>query len=104
MYPAGELKRLALRKTLLEARIAARRWQCIEHGDVLVEPVVAIDSLVERWRRIAPLTKAVGLPVGLWIFRRLIRRFRRMSQYAHLVPVVFQTARAVAGWRRQGVH
>lgn len=102
MYPSGELKELAARKASLRVRIDERRWLCVENGAELVRPVVIVDDLVDRWRRIAPLAKLVGVPLGLMIVRRLVRKFRHVAGFAQMLPVIFQTARTVSQWRREG--
>ena len=64
MYPSGDLKRLAVRREALQARIARRRARCAELGRY-------IESGVDRWARWGRLIRAGFLgAAGLGLFRR----------------------------------
>lgn len=65
MYPHGELRALASRKAILQARIAVRRWESARAAAELAQPVALIDRGVELWRRIAPFVKLLAVPGGL---------------------------------------
>lgn len=106
MYPAGELNELATRKALLRLRIATRRLECAQAASELARPLGWIDRAVAAWRRISPLTKAVGLPIAMFAAKKLFGRFGGIATAAgklpglfrHL-PIVLQAFRAMAGRR-----
>ena len=74
MYPSGELKALAARKTLLQARIAVRRWEMVAAAAEVARPMATIDRGLEVWRRISPFVKLFGVALGLLIPRIIARR------------------------------
>lgn len=98
MYPGGELTELAERKTIVRARIAQRRWECVQASAVLVRPLGWLDRVLDTWRRISPVAKIAGVPLGLALARKLLGG-GRLASFARFMPLVFQTARAVARWR-----
>lgn len=65
MYPHGELKALAARKAILQARIAVRRWESAQAAAELAHPIALVDRGVEMWRRISPFVKLLAVPGGL---------------------------------------
>lgn len=65
MYPHGELKALAARKAILQARIAVRRWESAQAAAELAQPIALIDRGVAMWRRISPFVKLLAVPGGL---------------------------------------
>ena len=65
MYPHGELKALANRKVILQARIAVRRWESARAAAELAHPIAWVDRGVALWRRIAPFVKLLAVPGGL---------------------------------------
>lgn len=94
MYPSGELRILAARKALLEARIAARRWQCAQHSARLAQPIAWIDRAYTQWSRISPVVKALGVPLLFGLGRRMAKRRGGMvSGVLRYAPLVLQ------GWR-----
>lgn len=93
MYPSGELRILAARKALLEARIAARRWQCAQHGVRLAQPIAWLDRACAQWQRISPLVKALGIPVLFGVGRKMAKRGGVVSGVLRYAPLVLQ------GWR-----
>ena len=76
MYPTGELKQLAARKALLQARIAVRRWELAATAAEVARPVAAIDRGLQIWHRISPLVKLFAVSLGLLIPRILARRLK----------------------------
>jgi hypothetical protein len=103
MYPRGELKRLALRKELLQARIAVRRLECQLHAARLAEPLRWGDRALAVWRRISPALKAVGMPLGILLGRKLAHRVGgRFAWLARFAPMAVQAAQAVAQARAGG--
>ena len=74
MYPTGELKRLADRKALLQARIAVRRWEIAAAAAEVARPAASIDRGLQIWRRISPFVKLFGVSLGLLIPRIMARR------------------------------
>lgn len=103
MYPAGELRRLAARKALLEARISVRRLQCMMHGAELARPINWIDRAWTQWKRISPLVKLVGVPVAIGLGQKMARRHGRLSGLLRFAPVVLQGWRMVHN-RRANAH
>lgn len=96
MYPRGELNRLAARKALLQARIAVRRLECLQHAHVAAGPLQIVDRAWARWRSIAPVAKLVGVPVAMWLGGKLVRggglgRLAGLMKYA---PLAMQAMRA----------
>jgi hypothetical protein len=73
MYPSGELAELALRKKILQARIAVRRLECVVAAVELSRPLAMIDRALQTWHRVAPLVKMLALPGGL-IFATFLKR------------------------------
>lgn len=74
MYPSGELKLLADRKTLLRARIAVRRWEMAVAAAEVARPIATLDRGLQIWRRISPFVKLFGVSLGLLIPRIIARR------------------------------
>jgi hypothetical protein len=74
MYPSGELKRLADRKALLQARIAVRRWNMVAAASDVARPIASLDRGLEVWHRISPFVKLFGVALGLLIPRIMARR------------------------------
>lgn len=104
MYPRGELKRLAARKALLQARIELRRLECALHAHRLAQPLHAIDRGWAQWRQIAPWVKLVGVPVAIWAVAKWARRNGRGGKLAGLLkyaPLAIRAARAFAQARQQ---
>lgn len=103
MYPRGELNRLAARKALLQARIAVRRLECLQHAHGLARPVRLLDRAWALWRTIAPMAKLVGVPALLWAGGRFVRRGRggggggfagKLGSLLKYAPLVMKAARA----------
>lgn len=98
MYPAGELRRLAARKALLEARISMRRLQCMVHGAELARPIGWIDRAWTHWKKISPFVKMIGVPLALGVGRKVARRHGKISGLIRYLPIVLQ------GWRMIRAH
>lgn len=96
MYPAGELNRLAVRRSLLSRRIDLRRRQCAEHGAKLVQPLKWLDRMLGTWRRISPVAKVLGPPLLLVLVRKFfdpIGRAGRLVSWLRLAPLALRLAR-----------
>ena len=91
MYPSGELKRLADRKTLLQARIAVRRWECVVAAMEISRPLATIDRGVAVWHRISPFVKVLGVPLALLI-ARIVRRKHKGKPTGKSKLAAFMTA------------
>jgi hypothetical protein len=98
MYPGGELTQLAARKVSLRARIAQRRWECVQASAALARPLGWLDRVIDTWRRISPVAKIAGIPLGLALARKVFGG-GRFAAFARFMPLVFQTARVVSRWR-----
>jgi hypothetical protein len=94
----GELTRLAERKLLLQARADVRRWECAAAAAELARPLAYVDHGYEAWRRISPIARALGLPLGL-IATRLVQRRRghraRSGRWATLLSAVPAVIRGI---------
>ena len=97
MYPAGELKRLELRKALLQLRIAERRLQCAIAAREEAQPLRTVDRALDLWRRVPPVAKLVAIPVVLMLARKLAKRKGLIGSVARMTPMVMSVARAVGG-------
>jgi len=104
MYPAGELNLLAVRKALVRVRIAEHRWQCVHAAAELARPVDWVDRRIAQWRRLSPLLRMAGLPVIMLLVKKLklFSRFQEVAALARSLPLVITTARAVAGFAKNG--
>lgn len=71
MYPSRDLADLATRKSILQARIAVRRWECVAAAAQLARPIATIDRGVEMWRKISPFVKFAAVPGG-FLFARFL--------------------------------
>jgi hypothetical protein len=96
MYPAGELDALAVRKNMLLLRIALHRQQCVVAGSRLAKPLAWADDIIARWRKISPIAKMVGLPLGLMLARKATKRLGGSLKLLRFAPLILQTARSFA--------
>ena len=99
MYPSGELSLLALRKTGLRRRIAARRCECEAAARRVVQPLVLIDSVVGRWRRLPAFAKFAAVPSALAAGWWLAGRAKTAGTLLRWGPLVIA---AVSGLARAG--
>lgn len=99
MYPTGDLKQLALRKELIEARIRLRRLQSMVHGAELAKPINWVDRAWTRWRQISPVVKLVGIPVALGLGRKFMKRHGTLSGVLRFAPMVLQGVRMATQMR-----
>lgn len=58
------MKRLAVQKAELRARIALRRSQCRESVEQVLRPLAWLDRIRDFWRQVSPLAKLVFQPPG----------------------------------------
>jgi hypothetical protein len=99
MYPSGELNGLAARKEFLRARIAVRRAECAQAAHQIARPIALIDRGLERWRRISPIVRAVGLPLALMLLRKFMNRRHPTSKWSTIsqaLPTVMRAVREFA--------
>lgn len=114
MYPHGELKALAARKAILQARIAVRRWESAQAAAELAQPIALIDRGVEMWQRISPFVKLLAVPAGLLLAKLWKARHRargasggKIGLLLAVLPVImrgvkfFQETRATQSRRKQ---
>lgn len=105
MYPTGELTKLAARKDLLRRRIALRRVVTIVVARRIARPLHLLDRIVGEWRRLSPLVKLAGVPLGALLGRRLHRKRRVIGQLIRWGPVLASVWRGFAAARtRRGVR
>jgi hypothetical protein len=90
MYPDGELNELALRKIALRQRILLRRRECVARAERIAQPLEKIDSLVQRWRRISPLTKLAAVPVAMLLKRMVFPRAKILGSLLRWGPAAFK--------------
>jgi hypothetical protein len=101
MYPSGELNLLGARKALVRVRIAEHRWQCIQAAGELSKPVEFLDRAWATWKKISPLMKMAGVPLTWMLVKRMkiFGRLAKVASFARTLPVILNTAKAVASWR-----
>jgi hypothetical protein len=107
MYPSGELTELAARKSILQARIAVRRWECAAAATELARPLAIVDRAVNAWHRIAPFLKLLAIPGGLLFARALKgravgRKTKKPGKLAAIMaalPLVMRVAKMVMDLR-----
>jgi hypothetical protein len=97
MYPAGELKRLADRKAIVQARIAVHRWECVAAAVELARPIAMVDRVRETWRTIAPFVKLASVPAAFFALRSATKRAGggKLSKLTAALPLVLRTLRTV---------
>jgi hypothetical protein len=93
MYPDAELIRLAAHKATLRRRIAARRAVCADAFRNATRPLALLDRSIALWQRVAPLARALALPLGLFLSRTALPRTGFLGRVLRWSPVVF------AAWR-----
>ncbi len=96
MYPTGQLNDLALHKSALRLKIAARRAQCVEYAGNVARPIAAIDRAAAQWRKIAPYAKLAAIPLGFLLQRRMTKKRATVSgwkQWLKLAPVAMSAMR-----------
>jgi hypothetical protein len=79
MYPRGQLAELAAKKTLLQARIAVRRWECAAAAAQIAKPIALIDRGLAAWRRISPIVKVLAIPAGVFLAQFFKRHSARTA-------------------------
>jgi hypothetical protein len=98
MYPSGELTRLAQRKSVIQARIAVRRWETAAAVLDVARPIAYIDRAIELWRRVSPFLKFLAVPAGIMVTRMLTRRKRphaprrkgKIAMLLTVLPLIFR--------------
>jgi hypothetical protein len=100
MYPAGELKLLEARKTLLQLRIAQRRLQCLQAATEIGQPLQLVDRGIALWRSVPPVAKVIAVPALLMLARKLSQRKGLIGSVARMAPIVLGAARTVSGSHR----
>jgi hypothetical protein len=93
MYPDAALTRLAAHKAAVRQRIATRRAVCADAFRNAVRPLALLDRLVALWQKVAPLARALALPLGLFLSRTALPRTGFIGRLLRWSPVV------LAAWR-----
>lgn len=70
MYPQSDLDLLSRRKLNLLSRINARRDECAEQVEQVLQPVLWVERVYAKWRAISPILKMAIVPLGLFFLRR----------------------------------
>ncbi len=70
MYPQSALDLLSRRKLDLLSQINARRDECAEQVEQVLQPVLWVERAYAKWRAISPILKMAIVPLGLFILRR----------------------------------
>ncbi len=108
MYPSGQLSELAARKTILQARIAVRRWECAVAAVELARPIAAVDRGVAAWHQLLPIVKLLAVPVGVWLARLSQRstplepeakRNGKVAAALAALPLILQAVKLVQEFR-----
>lgn len=101
MSPAGELTKLAARKDLLRRRIALRRVATVVVARRIAQPLRVADRIVGEWRRLSPLVKLAGVPLGALLGRSVHRKRRLIGQLVRWGPVLATVWRGFAAARKK---
>jgi hypothetical protein len=99
MYSHRELSRLAAHKSVLGARIARHRAECVAASAELLRPLVWCDSALSVWRRFSGLLQVAALPVAMMAGRTLFRRANVLGRVLRWAPVALGLWRAVRARR-----
>jgi hypothetical protein len=99
MYPDGDLNELALRKIALRQRIVLRRRECVESAARIAQPLGKIDLMIQRWRRISPLTKLAAVPAALLFKRLIFPRAKILGSLFRWGPLAFKIFRGLRAAR-----
>src|SRR5690606_8967111 len=105
MFASRKLDELAERKLQLHARITVRRMECVVAVSDLAQPIALVDRAWALWRQVSPLAKAVGIPLGLFFFKRLFARRKRIKapprrgRFMALLGMLPMLFRVVQGFR-----
>ncbi|MDB6169952.1 MAG: hypothetical protein JWM88_2816 [Verrucomicrobia bacterium] len=93
MYPTRELRRLAAHKEALRHDIALRRAECAAAAAHLSRPLQWADRVVAFWRKISPVAKLFGVPLGAMALRTLFRRLGPVGSLARWAPLILSVVR-----------
>jgi hypothetical protein len=99
VYPERQLADLAVRKAIVQARIAVRREECVRAASALAAgPVALADRALGLWRSIPQGVKAVGIPLAILAAAVIVRRTgkARLTALLRVAPVILQTVRVAA--------
>jgi len=95
MYPARELKRLALRKAVLRRNLAEGRVQCAVAATAALAPLAWLDRAAAFWRRLSPLAGLAAVPLGLMAQRLVFPRLKILGSLARWSPLILGAARGI---------
>ncbi len=95
MYPHAELTRLAAHKDALRRNIAGHRVRCAKSAARLAEPFAWLDRTLAAWKRLAPLTQIVAVPLALLVTRNVFPRLKFLRSLVRWSPLVFGAVRGL---------
>ena len=106
MLADRQLEQLANRKALLQARITVRRMECMLAGVQLARPLAFVDRITEGWKRLSPLVKYVGVPLGFMAARKFTKASDggtskgKLATLLGVLPVVYEAWKGFREHRR----
>ena len=92
---------------LLQARIAVRRWECVQAAAELSKPIAVVDRGIELWHRFAPFLKLFSVPAAFLLTRRLGRKRRdgakqsrsKIGLLLRALPLVVKGVKTFTAWQ-----
>ena len=100
MSPTEELRVLAVRKTALRARIAARRTELSHVSQRLAGPVALLDRGLGWWRSVPTGGKWAAIPVGIGIAKKFAPKIAGSLGLLKYAPLAAQVVKSIAARRR----
>jgi hypothetical protein len=99
MYPQRELRELARHKARLRTVVATQRAGAVEVVGRILRPVVAIDRVVDKWRRLPAWVRLFVGPVAGFALRRVLSDRRAPRGRRLRLPAALALALALAQGR-----
>ena len=90
---------LALRKAVVQSRIAARRQDCARHAAEFTRPVRWFDEVCEVGRTVVSRAGELALPVGLLLAQRFAKPGGKLEKLIAYAPLVMQLAQSFRSQR-----
>ncbi len=95
MFPHQELIRLAAHKASLRREIALQRARCVEAAVRVAQPLMWLDRLIARVRRLSPLLILAVVPAGLVVQRTVLPRLKLLGALIRWAPPLFAVMRGL---------
>lgn len=94
MYPRQQLNVLALRKAVVQSRIAARRQDCALHAAEVMRPVRWVDEACHVGRTVLARAGELALPVGMLLAQRFAKPGGKLEKVIAYAPLVMRLAQS----------